>query len=304
MKYRSVEKIVKDGYDKGIVIPAFNIPYLPMMEPVVEAVKDCDSFAIMECARLEWKKFAAKSLEAVAKEFASTADLDFVRLHLDHIPVIDEDDQNVDYLPIIKRAIASGYHSVMVDGSRLALSENIEATRNVVALAHQAGIPCEAELGAVMGHEDGPFPAYEELFNSQKGFTDLHDAQIFVTESGCDWLSVAVGTVHGAVSMSKRGEEKISARLDLEHLERLRDVTKIPLVLHGGSGIAREYLFGAFELGVAKLNVGTDIRQVYENNLHSTGQIGTAQDEVYQRVCYLLKHEYKLAGNRSLVYYE
>ncbi len=304
MKYRSVEKIVKNSYDEGIVIPAFNIPYLPMMEPVVEAVKYCDSFAIIECARLEWKKFAAQSLEAVAQEFASKADLEYVRLHLDHIPVIDEDDQIVDYLPIIERAIASGYHSVMIDGSSLALYENIEATRKVVELAHQAGIPCEAELGAVMGHEDGPLPAYEELFNSQKGFTDIQDAHVFVTESGCDWLSVAVGTVHGAVSMSKRGEEKITARLDLTHLERLRNATKIPLVLHGGSGIAREYLFGAFELGVAKLNVGTDIRQVYESNLHSTGQVGTAQDEVYQRVCYLLKNEYMLAGNRSLVNYE
>lgn len=303
MKKISIKQIVKHAFDSGTAIPAFNIPYLPMMAPVISAVKDCDSFALIECARLEWRKFAAQSLEAVAQEFASTADLNFVRLHLDHIPVIDEDDLKVDYLPIISRAIKSGYQSVMIDGSRLAFAENIKATREVVALAHQADLSCESELGAVMGHGNGPLPPYEELFSSRKGFTDPQEAQIFATESGCDWLSVAVGTVHGAISKHTRSEKKITARLDLDHLERLRDKTGIPLVLHGGSGIAQDFLLNAFELGVAKLNIGTDIRQVYENSMHTTGQVGAAKDAVYQRVCHLLGHEYKLAGNRSQVYF-
>jgi len=82
-----------------------------MMAALISAVKDCDSFALVGCARQEWRKFAAQSLEAVAEEFTSTAILDFARLHLDHIPVIDVDDQKVDYLPVFKRAISSGYHS-------------------------------------------------------------------------------------------------------------------------------------------------------------------------------------------------
>lgn len=297
----SLKKIVNHAYEKGTAIPAFNIPYLPMMAPVIDAVKDCDSFALIECARLEWRKFAAQSLEAVTQEFASTADLDYVRLHLDHIPAVDEDDQVVDYLPVIKRAITSGYHSVMIDGSRLPLTDNLQATREVVALAHQAGIPCEAELGAVLGHEEGQLPPYEKLFISKRGFTDPKEARFFIKESGCDWLSVAVGTVHGAISKQARKEKKITARLDLEHLERLRDATEIPLVLHGGSGIDPEYLFGAFQLGVAKLNIGTDIRQAYENSMRTTGQVGKAQDAVYKRVCWLLRREYKLAGNRSAI---
>jgi len=272
------------------------------MAPVVKAVKECDSFALIECARLEWRKFGAQSLEAVAQEFASTGDIDYVRLHLDHIPVVDEDDQIVDYLPVIKRAINSGYHSVMIDGSRLPFPENLLATQEVVVMAHQVGIPCEAELGAVLGHEDGPLPPYEELFSSRKGFTDPEEARFFVNESGCDWLSVAVGTVHGAISKHARKEKKITARLDLEHLERLRDATAIPLVLHGGSGIAPEYLFGAFQLGVVKLNIGTDIRQAYENSMRTTGQVVAAQEAVYQRVCWLLRHYFNLAGNRHQVY--
>ena len=298
----SIQKIVNHAFEMGTAIPAFNIPYLPMMAPVVKAVKECDSFALIECARLEWRKFAAKSLEAVAQEFASTGDIDYVRLHLDHIPVMDEDDQIVDYLPVIKRAINRGYHSVMIDGSRLPYTENLQATQEVVAMAHQVGIPCEAELGAVLGHEDGPLPPYDELFSSRKGFTDPEEARFFVNESGCDWLSVAVGTVHGAISRHARKEKKIIARLDLERLERLREATAIPLVLHGGSGIAPEYLFGAFQLGVAKLNIGTDIRQTYENSMRTTGQVVATQEAVYQRVCWLLRHYYNLAGNRPQVY--
>ena len=297
----SIQKIVNNAYAIGTAIPAFNIPYLPMMAPVVKAVKECDSFALIECARLEWRKFDAQNLEAVAQEFASTGDIDYVRLHLDHIPVVDEDDQVVDYLPVIQRAINTGYHSVMIDGSRLPLEENLQATQEVVAMAHQVGIPCEAELGAVLGHEDGPLPPYEELFSSRKGFTDPEEARFFVNESGCDWLSVAVGTVHGEISKHARKEKKNTACLDLEHLERLRDATAIPLVLHGGSGIAPEYLFGAFQLGVAKLNIGTDIRKTYENSMRTTGQVVAAQEAVYQRVCWLLRHYYNLAGNHHQI---
>src|SRR5690606_9183044 len=107
--------------------------------------------------------------------------------------VIDEDQEPVDYLAIVNEALRLGFDSVMVDGSRLRLEENIAATRQVAERAHRAGVPCEAELGAVMGHEEGPLPPYEELFASGRGFTDTDEARRFVQETGCDWLSVAIG---------------------------------------------------------------------------------------------------------------
>lgn len=124
-----------------------------MVEPVIRAVADQDSFALIETARLEWIKSESQGLAAVMEELAKWNDPDHVRLHLDHVPVIDEDNQRVDYLPIIQEAIELGYHSVMVDGSRLNLEGNIEATRQVADLAHEAGVPCEAEIGMVLGHE-------------------------------------------------------------------------------------------------------------------------------------------------------
>ncbi|MEM3466343.1 MAG: class II fructose-bisphosphate aldolase [Candidatus Jordarchaeales archaeon] len=205
----------------GIVVPSFNIPYLPMLQPVVRAVVDQDAFALIAVARLEWIKFQARSLAAVAEEFARWAQLDYVRLHLDHVPVIDEDNARVDYLPIIREALTLGYQSVMVDGSRLPLADNIAATRAVVDLAHAAGVPVEAELGAVLGHEAGPLPPYEELFVSGKGFTDVEEARRFVAETGCDWLSVAIGNIHGAIAAGARDQKKVEARLNLERLDEL-----------------------------------------------------------------------------------
>jgi fructose-bisphosphate aldolase class II len=293
--------IMQNASKAGLGLPAFNIPYLPMLEPVVRAVVDQNSFAMIETARLEWIKFEAGGPEAVAREFFRWQNPEHVRLHLDHVPVIDEDDQKVDYAGIIQKAIGLGYHSVMVDGSRLALDENISATSRVVEMAHKAGIPCEAELGAVLGHETGPLPPYEELFASGRGFTKVEEARRFVAETGCDWLSVAIGNIHGAVSAGYKDQKKIAARLNLEHLERLFQATAIPLVLHGGSGIPREFVLASFKKGIAKINIGTEIRQAYESTLQSSGKISAAQEAVYERTCWLIGEYFGLKNMQPLL---
>jgi ketose-bisphosphate aldolase len=293
--------IVQNAMKAGVAIPAFNVPYLPMIEPVIRAVVDQNSFALIETARLEWLKFEAGGPEAVATEFFRWQIPNHVRLHLDHVPVIDEDGQQVDYLTIIQKAIGLGYQSVMVDGSRLSLDENIAATRQVADLAHRAGIPCEAELGAVLGHEAGPLPPYDELFASGKGFTKVAEARRFVDESGCDWLSVAIGNIHGAISEGYKGQKKIAARLDLEHLENLSWAVSIPLVLHGGSGIPQEYVLASFQKGIAKINIGAEIRQAYESTLQSTGKLSTAQEVVYERTNWLIGEYFGLENIQSMV---
>ncbi len=285
----------------GIALPAFNIAHLPMIEPVIRAVADEQSLALVEVSRIDWKKFGAGSLEAVAEAFHRCVNLEHVRLHLDHVPALDEDGQAVDYLGIIQRAVASGYQSVMIDGSRLKLDENIRVTQRVVELAHEAGIPCEAELGAVLGHEPGPLPPYEELFRSAKGFTDPAEARRFVEESGCDWLSVAIGNIHGAVGEAQRGAKKIEARLNLEHLERLAKATGVPLVLHGGSGIRGQYVRRAFTLGITKINVGTEIRQLYEAVRRDSGREQAAQEALYRGVRSLIRNTYRLSGSKKMI---
>jgi ketose-bisphosphate aldolase len=291
--------IIHNAKKARVVIPAFNVPYLPMVEPVIRAVADQDAFALIETARPEWIKYASGSPVAVKREFDRWCQPDHVRLHLDHVPVIDEDNQRVDFLPIIQEAIDLGYQSVMIDGSRASLEENIAATRQVVELAHRAGIPCEAELGQVMGHEAGPLPSYEELYSSGLGFTDVDEAKRIVQETGCDWLSVAVGNIHGTLSAALKDQKKVTARLNLDHLEELSRATGVPLVLHGGSGVQQEYLLAGIKRGIAKMNIGTEIRQAYESGLKRS--VSSAQDATYERTCWVLRDYLGLTGSRKLV---
>jgi ketose-bisphosphate aldolase len=298
----STASIVNNAYRAGIAIPAFNVPYLPMVEPVIRATVDTESFTLVEVSRGEWLKFGCQSPAAVMQEFTKWNAPDHVRLHLDHIPVIDEDGLEVNYLPIIEEAIDLGYHSVMIDGSLLDLESNIKATRQVVALAHAAGIPCEAELGAIVREGVDPLLSYEELFESGAGFTKVEDVGRFVTETGCDWISVAVGNIHGAVSGVLTDKKKTEARLDLGLLGRLRQAVDVPLVLHGGSGVKRQYLLAAIKQGIAKVNIGFEIRQAYTTSLRASGGgVSAAQDAVYERTCWLIRDHFGVAGTRRLI---
>ena len=290
----TTDRLVQSAWQRGTVVPAFNIPYLPMMAPTVQALRDTGCFGLIMVARLEWVKFESRSLEAVAEEYWRIGDRQHTRLHLDHVPVIDEDQLRVDFVGDITRALAAGYESVMVDGSRLSMDENIAATRQIVELAHARGVAVEGELGAVLGHEAGPLPSYEELFASGKGFTDPQEAARFVRATGVDWLSVAVGSVHGAISAVARQEKKVAARLNIEHLEKIRVATGIPLVLHGGTGIRKECVLDAVRHGIAKINIATATRQPYERLVQTS--IVQAQQAVYDAAVQVLREELEIAG--------
>ena len=292
-------QLVQAAWKAGTVIPGFNIPYLPMMEPVVRALRDTRCAGFIMVARLEWVKFESGSLAAIREEYEMVKDERFTGLHLDHVPVIDEDDRRVDFLPIMREAADLGYGSMMVDGSRLTLDENIAATRAVVELGRRAGIAVEGELGMVMGHGEGPLPPYEELFKSGKGFTDPDEARRFVAESGADWLSIAVGSLHGAISKAKKHEKKAEARLDIPHLKRINATARVPLVLHGGTGIRKEYIMDGIRNGIAKVNIATAIRQPYEVNL--AGGIDTARSAVYEATVRVIREDLEVAGTADLL---
>ena len=293
-------EIMKRARGIGIVIPGFNIPYLPMMEPVIRALSDSGTFGLVMVARLERIKFRSGSMKAIRDEYNKIKDLHYTRLHLDHIPVIDEDDLSVGYNDIISEAISLGYDSVMIDGSRLPLKENIESAREITLMAHNAGIPVEAELGSVFGHESGPMPSYEELFISGKGFTSPDEARLFVSETETDWLSVAIGNVHGAISAVTRKEKKPEARLDIQHLEKINNAVGIPLVLHGGTGIAKKYLMQSFKNGITKINIATAIRQPYEKLMPVS--VKSAQEAVYREMMDIIDNQLEIKGSAKMIF--
>ena len=159
-----------------------------------------------------------------------------VALHLDHGRDLDE----------VMLAIRNGFTSVMVDGSRLELEENIALTRRVADLCRPLGISVEAELGHVGGHKKHPYAD-----NRDSLYTDVDEAARFTEETGVDCLAVAIGTVHGVY--------RDEPRLGFDRLRALRAAVETPLALHGCSGITEEDYRKVVELGIQKVNVFTEI---------------------------------------------
>ena len=292
-------EIIRNAWKARTAVPAFNIPYVPMMEPIISALRDTNCFGFVAVARLEWMKFGAGSLRKIYNEYQLLKDERFTRLHLDHVPVIDEDNQFVDYETIIAEALDTGYNSVMIDGSRLPLDENIAATKKIVNLAHAKGIAVEGELGSVLGHEERTLPPYEEIFTSGKGFTAPNEAKRFVKETNVDWLSIAIGNIHGAISKAKKSEKKVSAMLSIGQLDAIRHAANIPFVLHGGTGIQKQYVLQAIKHGIAKINIGMATRQPYETNISFS--VKQAQKAVYDAAIKVIKDDLELEGTVKII---
>ncbi len=280
-------KIIQKAVENKVVVPSFNAAYLPMIQPIVQAVGDENSVAMVQVAMVEWEQFGATSPKAVRDEYEKCKNAHHTLLHLDHIPAVGEDGQPVDYVGIIQEAIDLGYESVMIDASALDLEGNIAATRKVSELTQRAGIPCEAELGAVLRH-DVASPPYEEIFTSKTGFTRLEQVIPFVEQSRCDWLSVAFGSFHGAVAEALKDQEKPHAKLDIEHLKKIHEMVDLPLVLHGGSGIEPNYIHQAIQNGIGKINVGTELRRAYQKAIEATGDVEKAQQATYDTTRHIL----------------
>jgi fructose-bisphosphate aldolase class II len=174
-----------------------------------------------------------------------------VVLHLDHGRSLDE----------AREAIAEGFTSVMFDGSALPLDENIRQTAEVVALAHSHGISCEGEIGFV-GYDGGATSA----------MTDPGEAARFAIETGIDAMAIAVGNVH--LQQDHHGG------IDEAALAAITSATggKVPLVIHGGSGIPPELRTHlARTTTICKFNIGTELRQLFGATLRRT--LATHPDE-------------------------
>lgn len=156
-------------------------------------------------------------------------------IHLDHATTLRE----------IKSAVEAGFTSVMIDASALSFEENIKTTQEVVAYCKPLGIPVEAELGHVGAEgEDDP---------ESYGLTDAALAFEFVERTGIDALAVAIGNVHGVY------RQMPNIRFDV--LEAVRQAVDVPLVLHGASGIPDEDIRRCTKLGIAKINIHTELLQ-------------------------------------------
>jgi len=166
--------------------------------------------------------------------------------HRAKVPVAVILDHGESYESCVK-AIHQGFTGVMIDGSSLPLKENIALTKKVVEVAHAAGISVEAEIGHVSGGEGN----FGGSLVDESMYTDPAEAKLFVEETGVDALAVAVGSVHGVY--------KGTPKLDIPRLEEIKRLTKVPIVLHGGSGISDEEFVKGIKGGINKINIFTHI---------------------------------------------
>lgn len=158
-------------------------------------------------------------------------------VHLDH-------GRSLDY---IKKAVDSGFTSVMLDASDKALDENIYLTKKVVEMCKPYDISVESELGHVGGLEGY---AYSDD-DSEDAYTAVEEAKRFVKETGVNSLAVSIGTVHGVY--------KSAPKLNIKRLKELRAAVSVPLVMHGGSGLSDADFKEVVKNGICKANIYTDL---------------------------------------------
>lgn len=256
----TTKEMFKKAYEGGYAIGAFNINNLEILQGVVNGAKAKKSPVILQCSTGALKYAGPKYLKAMVEAAAEETGID-IALHLDHGPDLDA----------VKLAIASGFTSVMFDGSHYDFEENIKKTKEVVEYAHAHGVVVEAELGVLAGVED-------DVVAAEHVYTDPEQAVEFVEKTGCDSLAIAIGTSHGAFKFPPDFEPQL--RFDiLEEIQR--KMPNFPIVLHGASavdpatvemcnkfggnianakGIPVEMLRKAASMAVCKINMDTDLR--------------------------------------------
>lgn len=248
-----LSKADKEGYGVG----AFNANNMEIVQAIIQAAEKEKSPVIMQASQGAIKYAGLDYITGMVRTAAEQASVP-VALHLDH---------GTDFDQIVK-CIRSGFSSVMYDGSKLPLEENIAMTKKVLDIARPIGVSVEAELGKIGGTEDLVHVKDEDAI-----YTDPEEARYFVEQTEIKSLAIAVGTAHGQY----KGEPKLAFDL----LTQIKALTKIPLVLHGSSGVPDEAVQKAIKLGICKVNIDTNIREAFVGKMRAV--INEHPDEIDPR---------------------
>lgn len=227
----------------GYALPGFNVSTIEIALGVIDAAETLRAPMLLQFNPSNIEFFGGIEIAgALGRALATRATIP-IAVHLDHGPDVT----------LLRAALRAGFTSLMYDGSTLPLERNIRETREAYAIALPAGVALEAELGHVGGREPG-------VVTSEAVLTDPASARRFVDETQVQSLAVSVGTAHGLTG---------AVRMDL--VRELRAATRgVPLVLHGGSGVAPAELADAVRAGIRKLNVSTEIHTAYARAMQET----------------------------------
>ncbi|WP_042221940.1 ketose-bisphosphate aldolase [Oceanobacillus manasiensis] len=225
-------------------VPAFNAGSGQLLTAVMESAEEKQAPFIMAIHPLELEFLRDSFISQVIYECNHTKVP--IAIHLDHGATIEQ----------VIHAIKLGFTSVMIDSSHLSFEENIKTTKKVVEIAHAEGVSVEAELGTI-----GDTGNTVEGGVSEVIYTDPDVAEEFVSRTNIDSLAIAIGTAHGIYP------KDIKPQLRLDILEEISKATEIPLVLHGGSSNPDREVMESIRLGIAKINISSDIKISFTNKL-------------------------------------
>lgn len=234
-------------------IPAFNTQDLETTEAIARAAEAQKAPVIIQTSVGSLEYAGVEELVGIMKTVARKAKVPMV-LHQDHCHDFN----------LLKKLINLGYTSVMIDASHLPYKENLKLTKQVVSYAHKRGVWVQAEIGRLLGNED-----WQTVKSGEDLMTDPDEALKFVRETGIDTLAVAVGTMHG-IPVNPKIKKILSTlkeHIDLPRLKAIHEKVKIPLVLHGASGVPPDQMKKAIPLGVAIFNIDTDLRVAFNKAL-------------------------------------
>ncbi len=244
MTLRNVLPWIQTAHQEGWGVAAFNANTMEQMQSIVLAAQAENAPVIIQVSHRALQYVGGGSeirglqyMAALGKVAAASVEVP-VSLHLDHANETE-----------VLQAIALGFTSVMFDGDYLPFAENVATTKRLCEIAHSVGVCMEAEIGEVPKPDGAAYdPAKIDL-------TTPDDAETFVNATGIDALAIALGSVHGLKDKS--------VSLDLERLQAIRERVAVPLVLHGSSGVNNEDIVKGIKLGLAKINIATQLSKAF-----------------------------------------
>lgn len=239
----TMKEILADAKEKKYGVGAFNVPNLESVQAVISAAEELQVPVILQHAEVHENLITLKEIGPIMLDYAKRASVP-VCVHLDHGASFD----------LCIQAIRMGFTSIMYDASAKSYEENFEETKEIVKIAHAAGVSVEAELGhiftsSVGGGEGRGAVGAEDFASLDDCYTDPVTAKHFVEGTGVDALAISFGTTHGVYLTEPK--------LDLNRISEIKAQIDIPFVMHGGSGVSDEDFKTAIHNGITKINYYT-----------------------------------------------
>lgn len=236
MPLTTTVSMLRNAQEQGFAVGAFNVENMEMAQAIISAAEELGAPVILQTTPSTVRYAGTGMYAAMVAALAQEATVP-VAMHLDH----------GDSFALCAQALRSGYTSVMIDGSKLPLEENIALTYKVSEMCAAVDVPVEGEIGRVGGKEDD--------LESDGGYTIPEEAVRFEKESGLFSMAVGVGTAHGFY--------KEKPQLNKELITTLRGMLQAPMVLHGASGLSDEDVKDCIRRGICKVNFATELRAAY-----------------------------------------